>query len=160
MLTSAASNRELAQRLRLHWLASLESNAQFALLSDWSDADQAAMPDDEILLNDAMALMARLNQQYPASAGNSANGTPRFLLIHRARSWCSTEKRWMGWERKRGKLEALVRLLAGGKADRSNPAGDITFHEDMKLTVTSSRWTATMAATSGCATWCPLLRTR
>ena len=133
MLTSAASNRELAQRLRLHWLASLERNVQFALLSDWADADQSSMPGDEALLNDALALIGRLNQQYLASAEQIANGTPRFLLIHRARSWCSTEERWMGWERKRGKLEGLVRLLAGGKADRSHSAVDISFFDDMKV---------------------------
>ena len=133
MLTSAASNRELARRLRLHWLASLESNAQFALLSDWADADQASMPDDESLLNDVRALIDRLNQQYPATTEKTASGTPRFLLIHRPRSWCSTEERWMGWERKRGKLEGLVRLLAGGKADRSHPARDISFFDDMQV---------------------------
>ncbi len=148
MLTSAASNRELAQRLRLHWLASLESNAQFALLSDWSDADQASMPDDELLLSDALALMARLNQQYPAPADKAAAGTPRFLLIHRPRSWCSTEKRWLGWERKRGKLEGLVRLLAGGKADRSHPAGEIGFFADMKVAA-DTRYILTLDSDTG-----------
>ena len=108
MLVSPASTRELTERLRLHWLASLEDHAQFALLSDWVDADQASMPADSALLRDAVAQVAALNLEYPAPEGYA----PRFLVIHRSRSWCSTERRWIGWERKRGKLEALIKLVA------------------------------------------------
>ena len=108
MLTSAAGIKQLANRLRLHWLASLEVNAQFALLSDWADADQASTPADTPLLNAALAQVALLNAAYPAADGQA----PRFLVIHRGRKWCGTEGKWIGWERKRGKLEALVRFIA------------------------------------------------
>ena len=108
MLTSPASIRGLAERLRLHWLASLEANAQFALLSDWVDADQSSMPPDNALLKEALAQIAALNDEYPSATGEA----PRFLVIHRGRKWCSTEGKWIGWERKRGKLEALIRLIA------------------------------------------------
>ena len=108
MLTSTASIKSLTDRLRLHWLASLEANAQFALLSDWADADQASTPADNALLKEALAQTAALNTEYPAGTGQA----PRFLVIHRGRKWCSTEGKWIGWERKRGKLEALVRLMA------------------------------------------------
>ena len=37
----------------------------------------------------------------------------RFFLLHRARQWNPRERAWMGWERKRGKLEELNRLLRG-----------------------------------------------
>jgi hypothetical protein len=37
----------------------------------------------------------------------------RFFLLHRARQWNPGEAVWMGWERKRGKLEELNRLLRG-----------------------------------------------
>src|SRR5439155_16594309 len=36
-----------------------------------------------------------------------------FHLLHRERRWNACEGCWMGWERKRGKLEELGRLLAG-----------------------------------------------
>ena len=108
MLTSPASTKALTERLRLHWLASLEENAQFALLSDWADADKANTPADNALLKDALARIAALNTEYPVAASQAM----RFLVIHRGRKWCSTEGRWIGWERKRGKLEALVRLIA------------------------------------------------
>ena len=108
MLTSTASIKSLTERLRLHWLASLEANAQFALLSDLADADQASMPADNALLKETLAQIDGLNTEYPVAAGQA----PRFLVIHRERKWCGTEGKWIGWERKRGKLEALIRLIA------------------------------------------------
>ncbi|BEP34459.1 glucoamylase family protein [Variovorax sp. V59] len=112
LLSSPANTAQLAHRLELHWLANREAHAQFALLTDWADAPQASLPEDAPLLDDAVARIAALNARYPAPAG----AAPRFLLLHRPRSWSGTEERWMGWERKRGKLEMLMRLLASGDA--------------------------------------------
>lgn len=112
LLSSAGNNAQLAHRLELHWLANREAHAQFALLTDWADAAQASLPEDATLLDDAIRRIAELNAKYPAPEGTA----PRFLLLHRPRSWSDTEERWMGWERKRGKLEMLVRLLATGDA--------------------------------------------
>ena len=42
-----------------------------------------------------------------------APGGDRFLLLHRRRVWNAGEARWIGWERKRGKLHELNRLLRG-----------------------------------------------
>ena len=86
MLTSTASIKNLVERLRLHWLASLEANAQFALLSDWADADQASTPTDNALLKEALAQVAALNSDYPSIDTQAA----RFLVIHRGRIWFST----------------------------------------------------------------------
>ncbi|MBC7548346.1 MAG: hypothetical protein H7224_06855, partial [Polaromonas sp.] len=119
MLTSVAANTELVKRLELHWLASREAHAQFALLTDWTDADQAEAPDDQPLLNDAERQLAALNQRYPSDEPGSP---PRFMLLHRARSWSPSEGRWIGWERKRGKLELLIRLLAQDVASRDDTA--------------------------------------
>ncbi|MDP9065566.1 MAG: glycosyl transferase [Pseudomonadota bacterium] len=40
------------------------------------------------------------------------------MLLHRRRQWIPQERRWMGWERKRGKLHELNRLCLGA-ADTS-----------------------------------------
>ena len=120
MLTSPEATQELTERLRLHWLASLENHAQFALLSDWSDAPHAAMPADSELLKGATAQVAALNLEYPTPKGQA----PRFLVIHRSRTWCNTERSWIGRERKRGKLEALIRLIATGSIDHKGAASD------------------------------------
>ena len=73
---------------------------------------------DEALLEAAIAGIARLNRRYgPAPGGD------RFLLLHRKRLWNDGEARWIGWERKRGKLHELNRLLRGATDTSFLPIG-------------------------------------
>ena len=110
MLTDAASTRALVHRLLLHHLANPERHTQFALLTDWADADTAQCATDAALLDDAVRQVRALNARHPAS-GTDPTDAPRFLVLHRARLFSPTEQRWIGWERKRGKLEQLVEAL-------------------------------------------------
>ena len=130
MLTSAAGVQSLARQLERHHLANREHHAQFALLSDYTDADQAHTETDPLLLAEAVAAIDALESRYAGPAhANASAASRRFLLLHRERRWSETEQRWIGWERKRGKLEALVELLAGHDqaqfidlGERSRPA--------------------------------------
>src|SRR3989442_1503369 len=74
------------------------------------------MPGDEEPLAAACAAVARLNHRH----GGAPGGSDRFLLFHRRRLWNAGERMWMGWERKRGKLHELNRLLRGA-TDTSFP---------------------------------------
>jgi cyclic beta-1,2-glucan synthetase len=108
MLTHESEIAELVERLEIHHLSSPEGDLHFALLSDWLDADAETLEGDAALLAFAQSGIDRLNRCYgPAPAG------PRFLLLHRRRVWSESEQRWIGWERKRGKLHELNRLLRG-----------------------------------------------
>jgi cyclic beta-1,2-glucan synthetase len=80
----------------------------FALLSDWTDAGSENAEGDEALLAMAAEGIDRLNRRYGLAPGGQ-----RFLLLHRKRVWSESEQRWLGWERKRGKLHELNRLLRG-----------------------------------------------
>ena len=114
LLTTPEDIAEQVERLEIHHLASPEGDLHFALLSDWIDADVDRAEGDAELVAVARDGIERLNQRYgPAPAG------PRFLLLHRRRVWNESEGRWIGWERKRGKLHELNRLLRG--------ASDTTF---------------------------------
>ncbi|MDO8770989.1 MAG: glucoamylase family protein [Burkholderiaceae bacterium] len=124
MLLGPVSSSELVHRLGLHWLASRESNAQFALLTDWADADTQSLASDQALLDDVLEKLGELNHAYPAESGMA----PRFILLHRSRVWSTTEHRWMGWERKRGKLEQLLRLIVEG-----SESAFVTVNADMRL---------------------------
>ena len=108
LLTSRASVAEQVERLEIHHLASPEGELHFALLSDWVDADNESEFEDEALLKAALDGVAELNRRYGAASGGD-----RFLLLHRRRVWNESEGRWIGWERKRGKLHELNRLLRG-----------------------------------------------
>ena len=113
MLTSPSGTRDLAHRLQLHYLANPEREAQFALLTDWADADSASLVSDDSLLAGAAAQIRELNARYSV-APQSTLDAPRFIVLHRQRQFSETEQRWIGWERKRGKLELLVSALAEG----------------------------------------------
>jgi cyclic beta-1,2-glucan synthetase len=108
LLTSSEAIEGQIERLEVHYLASPEGDLYFALLSDWVDATTEQAEDDETLLAAAVDGIARLNRRHGAALGGD-----RFLLLHRRRVWNEGEGRWLGWERKRGKLHELNRLLRG-----------------------------------------------
>ena len=108
LLTTRAEIEEQIERLEVRHLASSEDDLCFALLSDWTDSVAESAPGDEALLGAASEGIAELNRRYgPAPAGE------RFILLHRRRVWNEGEGKWIGWERKRGKLHELNRLLRG-----------------------------------------------
>lgn len=122
LLGSTGTIDRLVHRLHLHYLANPEPCAQFALLTDGVDADAADLPGDGALLAHAHNLVQALNQQHPAGAGSA----PRFVLLHRARSYSLTQQQWIGWERKRGKLEQLVAQLATGASGAFIDLGELS----------------------------------
>jgi cyclic beta-1,2-glucan synthetase len=107
MLFRPESASHLAERIELHYLANPDPRLRFALLTDWADAPAEHMPEDEALVQSAVRAVEDLNERH------AADGPPRFFLFHRRRQFNSQEGRWMGWERKRGKLEEFNRLLRG-----------------------------------------------
>ena len=108
LLTTRVAIEEQVERLEIHHLASPEGELHFALLSDWVDSEKEHKDGDESLLAVAIEGIAGLNRRYGAASGGE-----RFLLLHRRRVWNESEQRWIGWERKRGKLHELNRLLRG-----------------------------------------------
>jgi cyclic beta-1,2-glucan synthetase len=106
---------ELVERLEVHYLANPDGELHFALVSDWRDAEGPELEGDDELLAAATAGVDRLNRRH----GPGPGGADRFLLFHRRRLFNPGEDRHMGWERKRGKLHELNRLLRG--------ASDTTF---------------------------------
>ena len=108
MFGSVQDIHALARKLEYHFLANAERHAQFALLSDYLDADVETSPGDAALLHEAIAAIDALERTYPPPFGMPR----RFLLLHRNREWSETEQRWIGWERKRGKLMQLIGWLA------------------------------------------------
>ena len=108
LLTSEADLLEQIEWLEVHHLASAGGDLAFALLSDGVDADQEVLEGDANLLAVAAEAIEQLNRRY----GPGPEGS-RFLLLHRRRVFNAAENKWMGWERKRGKLHELNRLLRG-----------------------------------------------
>ena len=115
MLTSEAVADELVEKLEIHYLANQGSQFYFALLTDFADARAGEMPNDSALLTAALEGIERLNARYGPDRLKAASAAPRFYLFHRRRQWNDSENKWIGWERKRGKLEEFNRLLRGAQ---------------------------------------------
>lgn len=86
-----------------------ERNLHFALLSDFADAPQAHMPGDTAILAALERAAARAFGHADGAAG--AGMARRAFVLHRERRWYEPDRVWMGWQRKRGKLEELATLL-------------------------------------------------
>ena len=88
-------------------------------------------PGDDELLAHGGGGDRRLNERH----GEAPGGGARFLLFHRKRRWNAAEGCWMGWERKRGKLQELNALLRGStttgildhRAAASTPPTDVRY---------------------------------
>src|SRR5712692_4234193 len=119
LLTTQHEIEEQVERLEVHYLANPDGDLRFALLSDWVDAPSESLSGDDELLAAAVDGVARLNKLY----GPAPSGGERFLLFQRRRVWNACEGKWMGWERKRGKLHELNQLLRGSTTTTFIPVG-------------------------------------
>ena len=108
LLTSPPAVASLLEDLEIRYLGNRDPNLFFALLTDFRDAPEATQPDDAELLRLARDGIQLLNARY------SPEGVTVFHLFHRPRVWNPHEHLWMGYERKRGKLEQFNSLLRGG----------------------------------------------
>ncbi|MEP6827430.1 MAG: glycosyl transferase, partial [Aestuariivirga sp.] len=114
LLTSSHDVEELVERLEVHYLSSGPGELYFALITDWVDSDTATSSGDSVLLNQALNGIAELNRRHE---------TDHFILLHRHRSFDARQNKWMGWERKRGKLHELNRLLRGASDTNFSAVG-------------------------------------
>ncbi|HMC78477.1 MAG TPA: glucoamylase family protein, partial [Vicinamibacterales bacterium] len=112
MLTSAAGVDTLVEHMEVLALGNLDPFIHFAILSDFADTSTPDTPGDAAILARARAGIEALNARFGDDHAN------RFFLFHRDRQWNAGESAWIGWERKRGKIEEFNRLLRGA-ADTS-----------------------------------------
>ncbi|MDP9127379.1 MAG: hypothetical protein M3N08_03845 [Pseudomonadota bacterium] len=110
LLGSADEILDQVDQLQVHYLSNPYEDLRFALLSDFKDADEETLSQDATLLEIARERVAMLNRRYPRP-----DNAPRFYLLHRRRQWNPGQGKWMGWERKRGKLHELNLLLRGAR---------------------------------------------
>src|SRR5450759_3589814 len=133
MLISAQNIEDLIEALEVRFLANRDANLHFGLLTDFRDAQEETLPEDEPLVRLARQRVEELNTKYGRPKGNT------FFLFHRPRRWNPQERIWMGYERKRGKLADLNALLRGGEnaGDRfSLVIGDRTVLSSVKYVIT------------------------
>ncbi len=112
LLTSVTRALEVLKKLELHYLATKEENVYYALAGDFKDSVIQSNDADIEIINMCMEIVKKLNAKY------SKNGVDIFFYFHRERRYNGIQKKWMGWERKRGALIEFNQLILG-KSDTS-----------------------------------------
>jgi len=131
MIVNSQQAEKLIEDIEVHFLSDRDPHLLFALVTDFPDAKQQTMPEDLALINQVQKRVEELNRKY----GRAQNDT--FFLFHRPRQWNDSEKIWMGYERKRGKLSELNELLRGGAKDRfSVIVGESRIYSRVKYVIT------------------------
>ncbi len=129
LVTDTVDVDHIFERLEANYLSNPDPQLTYAVLADLPDADHEERSEaDQALLDQASARIEELSQKH---------GHGRFLFLCRYRQWNPSEGRWMGWERKRGKLMEFNRLLEGA-TDTSYDTfqGDRTTLDDIRFVIT------------------------
>ena len=130
LLSDADEVGELLGQMELNWLGNADERLVVALLADFTDAPRREMPGDTELLRAAEQGIRALN------ARHGGGGDPPFLLLHRPREWNAAQGCWMGWERKRGKIEDFNALVLGLPSRLSVRVGDAARLRAVRFAVT------------------------
>ena len=112
LLDSKKTADSLIDGLEIRYLSNRDKNLSFALLTDFPDADVELKPGDMEVLGYAKEGVRTLNAKY------SSDRLGIFYLLHRPRRWNPGEQKWMGYERKRGKLAEFNAVLRNKGMDR------------------------------------------
>src|SRR5205814_2285528 len=121
----------LLEHVEVLALGNLDRCIHFAILSDFTDTTSENTEADAAILERASAGTQTLNLKF------GTDHTNRFFLFHRDRQWNVKERAWMGWERKRGKIEEFNRLLRGSvDTSFSTQVGDLEVLASVRYCIT------------------------
>ncbi|RME57460.1 MAG: hypothetical protein D6780_08395, partial [Candidatus Dadabacteria bacterium] len=98
----ASTIYKVFERLQVHFVGNQDKNLLFGVLADFSDSPTEQNAEDKKLENLALQLLNKLNSQ--------TQEKPFFLML-RKRVFNPSEKKYLGWERKRGKIEEFNRFI-------------------------------------------------
>ncbi len=130
MLSSVEAVGRLVEGLEWRYLANRDAALHFALLTDFMDASSETLLEDAELVQLARAGVEGLNKKYASVRGDI------FFLFHRSRKWNPQEGLWMGYERKRGKLNDLNAMLRGAKGRFAEVVGRPTMLGSVRYVIT------------------------
>lgn len=129
MLINEGEVRHIVESLEIRYLGNRDPNLQFALLTDSPDTSEHVEEHDD-LVELCGSLIRQLNAKY------SGDGQGGFFHFHRHRVYNARENRWMGWERKRGKLLDLNKFLLGQEDNFPVKVGDVSVLPRVRYVIT------------------------
>ena len=128
LLTGEDSGPKLAALLERYRLANRDAGGELRLgiLADLPDSNRPMGPEGAAWMDSARRAVEALNEKYGGG----------FYLFFRAPSFSRRDERYMGWERKRGALTELVRLLRGRRTGLEVKAGEKGWLQEVKYVIT------------------------
>jgi cyclic beta-1,2-glucan synthetase len=108
LLLNEKQIHDLVHELEVRYVANRDPNLHFALVTDLPDSvSQPNESDSHPNVELAIKLVSELNARYRSQKSGA------LMVLHRHRIFNTRQGVWMGWERKRGKLLDLNKLLVG-----------------------------------------------
>jgi len=129
LLLNEEQIKRLVDDLEVRYLGNHHRNMHYALLTDLPDSRETPTENDP-RVELCSRLITELNDKY----ADEGEGT--FLLLHRHRVYNPRERVWMGWERKRGKLLDLNRLLRNQYDSFPVKVGDLSILPKVRYVIT------------------------
>src|SRR5215470_10052505 len=129
LLLNEKQVHRLVENLEVRFLGNHNRNLHFALLTDLPDSPVPSREDDP-LVDLCGNLIKQLNEKYSTARMGS------FLMLHRHRIYNPRERVWMGWERKRGKLTDLNKLLTRERDSFPVKVGDLAVLAEVSFVIT------------------------
>ncbi len=108
LLLNEKQVHDLVHELEVRYVANRDPNLHFALVTDLPDSvSRPNESDSHPHVELAIKLVTELNTRYRSQKSGA------LMVLHRHRIFNTRQGVWMGWERKRGKLLDLNKLLVG-----------------------------------------------
>lgn len=140
LLTGEKSGDEYAALLERYRLANRDSGSElrFGLLADLPDRAAPMADEQRRWVSRAKAAIEALNEKYGGG----------FYFLFRPPAFQKTNERYVGWERKRGALLELARLLGGRASGLRVMAGDAKALKSTRYVITLDSDTALNVGTA------------
>lgn len=107
IISDEKRSKELVESMEQYYLSNKEENLYFVLLGDYKDSEFEVNAEDDDISKCCIYEVEKLNKKY--CDGNNK----KFFFLCRHRVFNKKENTWIGWERKRGKIEEFNKLLKG-----------------------------------------------
>lgn len=121
LLTSPQKAEEFSKKLEQFYYSNGCGRIMFGILADLKESNLPEKPEDKAICEAAVKQVRALNRKY----GN------RFCIFIRGRRFNETQGGFSGWERKRGAITELIRMIKGRETSIMIFEGDL---EELKKT--------------------------
>lgn len=102
LLNNKERVNQIIENLEVFYLGNKLPNLYFALLGDASEEEKEHMDFDDEVINTGTEEVKRLNEKY---------GEEKFFFLYRKRVYNESQRKWLGYERKRGMITEFVDFL-------------------------------------------------